>query len=268
MAAAGCNGGGPAKEVSPDGKAAQNSGASTQPEVGKTDTVVGTGLVAEAGDTAEVEYSGSLTTGEVFDANDQTSKPGAKPFAFTIGAGMVIKGWDLGVAGMKVGGVRKLHIPYQLAYGDKGQPPKIPPKADLEFRVTLLGLVKKGEGAVYDQPKDLKVGTGAAVKDGDWVTIQVKGDYLNKVPFAQEQTYEFQTITGLMKGGQKMGVIGLRYIVQGMKVGGVREAVLPPEIAYSANSAETETGMANNSIKYTVTLLKFKPGTLPKKDKS
>jgi FKBP-type peptidyl-prolyl cis-trans isomerase FkpA len=94
----------------------------------------GTGDAATRGDTIEVHYTGWLTDGKKFDS----SKDGGEPFSFKLGAGEVIKGWDEGVAGMKVGGKRKLLIPFKLAYGEGGQAPVIPPKADLVFEVELL----------------------------------------------------------------------------------------------------------------------------------
>jgi FKBP-type peptidyl-prolyl cis-trans isomerase len=98
------------------------------------DTVVGEGTVATKGQTVSVHYTGWLENGTKFDS----SKDRDEPFAFKLGAGQVIRGWDEGVAGMKVGGVRRLTIPPHLAYGDRGAGGVIPPKATLIFEVELL----------------------------------------------------------------------------------------------------------------------------------
>ena len=99
-----------------------------------TDLQVGTGAVAQAGKTVSVHYTGTLTDGKKFDS----SVDRGQPFSFPLGAGRVIKGWDEGVAGMKVGGKRRLVIPPDLGYGARGAPPVIPPNATLVFDVELL----------------------------------------------------------------------------------------------------------------------------------
>ncbi len=102
------------------------------------DEKVGTGEAAVAGKSVSVNYTGTLTNGTVFDSNVVSSFGHVEPFTFTLGAGQVIPGWDKGVAGMKVGGKRKLIIPSSMAYGDSGVPGAIPGGATLVFEVELL----------------------------------------------------------------------------------------------------------------------------------
>ena len=100
------------------------------------DVRVGTGLEATQGKTVTVHYVGTLTNGNKFDS----SRDRNQGFTFRLGAGQVIKGWDQGVAGMKIGGLRKLTIPPELAYGDRGFPPVIAANSTLVFEVELLAV--------------------------------------------------------------------------------------------------------------------------------
>src|SRR6476619_1108410 len=101
-----------------------------------TDVTVGTGTEATAGKTVDVHYTGWLLDGKKFDS----SKDRGQPFSFPLGGGRVIKGWDEGVAGMKIGGTRILMIPPNLGYGASGAGGVIPPNATLKFEVELLGV--------------------------------------------------------------------------------------------------------------------------------
>jgi FKBP-type peptidyl-prolyl cis-trans isomerase len=101
------------------------------------DLVVGNGAMAEEGTQVMVNYTGWLTDGTKFDSS---LDPGRTPLPFTIGAGMVIRGWDEGVKGMRVGGKRKLTIPPDLAYGERGYPPVIPANSTLIFDVEFVSV--------------------------------------------------------------------------------------------------------------------------------
>jgi FKBP-type peptidyl-prolyl cis-trans isomerase len=114
----------------------------------KEDLVVGTGAEAKDGDKVKVNYTGRLLkTNFMFDTN---IGPGKKPFDVEIGKGKVIKGWELGLVGMKVGGKRKLTIPSRLGYKEAGSPPKIPGKATLVFEIELLSVGDAADAGAGD----------------------------------------------------------------------------------------------------------------------
>jgi len=100
------------------------------------DQIVGDGEEAVAGQTVEVHYTGWLTDGTKFDSSHDRNQT----FSFKLGGGQVISGWDQGVAGMKIGGTRKLTIPSDMGYGERGAGGVIPPNATLVFKVELIGL--------------------------------------------------------------------------------------------------------------------------------
>lgn len=104
--------------------------------LGIEDVTVGTGAEAVSGKRVTVHYVGTLTSGSKFDS----SRDRGQGFTFKLGVGQVISGWDQGVAGMKVGGVRKLTIPPELGYGARGFPPVIPANSTLLFEVELLAV--------------------------------------------------------------------------------------------------------------------------------
>ena len=112
-------------------------GVKTESGLQYWDVVVGTGAMAKEGDRVRVHYTGWLTTGKKFDS----SLDWGRPFTFALGNGEVIRGWDEGIAGMKVGGKRQLRIPPELGYGENGTPDgAIPANAMLIFDVQLLSV--------------------------------------------------------------------------------------------------------------------------------
>jgi FKBP-type peptidyl-prolyl cis-trans isomerase len=121
----------PSEHAGPEGKEVTTSSG-----LQYIDLKVGTGATAQDGQTVSVHYTGWLENGKKFDS----SVDRGQPFSFPLGAGRVIKGWDEGVKGMKVGGKRKLIIPSNLGYGAHGAGGVIPPNAALIFEVELLGV--------------------------------------------------------------------------------------------------------------------------------
>jgi len=121
----------PFEETTPEGTVVTTSSG-----LQYVDLTVGKGPTAQAGQTVTVHYTGWLENGKKFDS----SVDRGQPFSFPLGAGRVIKGWDEGVQGMKVGGKRKLTIPSNLGYGARGAGGVIPPHATLLFDVELLGV--------------------------------------------------------------------------------------------------------------------------------
>ncbi|HNW71460.1 MAG TPA: FKBP-type peptidyl-prolyl cis-trans isomerase [Candidatus Paceibacterota bacterium] len=102
----------------------------------------GTGDVVKSGDTVAVNYTGKFTDGTAFDSNIDPKFEHVQPFVFTVGAGQVIKGWDVGVEGMKIGEKRSLEIAPEFAYGENGAGEIIPPNTTLIFEVELLSIKK------------------------------------------------------------------------------------------------------------------------------
>ena len=182
------------------------------------DDKVGTGDEAKKGDIVEVHYTGKLKDGTKFDS----SRDRKDPFVFQLGAGMVIKGWDQGVAGMKVGGTRQLTIPAELAYGKEGRPPVIPPNSELTFDIELLRVI-----AV--KVVDDKVGTGAEAKKGDTVEVHYTGKLKDGTKFDssrdRKDPFVFKLGAGMVIKGWDQGVVG-------MKVGGLRKLIIPSDLAY------------------------------------
>src|SRR5262245_18499419 len=127
---------GPMSTIRPRGPLKESTMITTPSGLQYEDQIAGTGAEAQTGNTVELHTTGSVQDAKEFDS----SRDRDRPFSFKLGAGQVIKGWDERVAGMKVGGKRKLVIPSDLAYGKRGHPGAMPPDSELTFFVELLGV--------------------------------------------------------------------------------------------------------------------------------
>ncbi len=192
------------------------------------DIQAGKGEEAKAGDMVQVHYTGTLQKdGSKFDS----SVDRGQPFAFTLGQGQVIPGWDEGVAGMKEGGKRKLTIPAQLGYGERGSGDKIPPNSTLLFDVELLKVLRAPAQKDEFKSEDITAGTGAEAKSGDTVEVHYTGTLTDGSKFDSSvdrgQPFTFPLGQGQVIPGWDQGVAG-------MKEGGKRKLTIPYDLAYGA----------------------------------
>ncbi len=203
----------------------------------KTDTTLGEGAEAQAGQTVVVHYTGWLYDEDAADnkgAKFDSSLDRNEPFDFPLGGGRVIKGWDEGVAGMKEGGTRTLLIPPEMGYGPRGAGNVIPPNATLVFDVKLLKVIRT-------ECIDTKVGEGDEAQAGQHVTVHYTGWLFDKNAEGNKGTkfdssvdrnepFEFPLGMGHVIQGWDIGV-------QGMKVGGARTLIIPAEMGYGRRGA-------------------------------
>lgn len=184
-----------------------------------TDVKSGSGPGAADLDLLTMDYTGKLKDGKVFDSS---KKPGRKPFTFILGAGQVIKGWDKGILGMKVGGQRTLVIPPDLGYGAAGAGDVIPANATLTFEVELKGIYKCNY-------KVIKPGTGVGVKVGDSIEVQYTGTLADGKKF--DSSLDHGAPMPVTVGRSRL-VPGFTQALFGMKVGEKRKVTIPSEYAY------------------------------------
>lgn len=183
------------------------------------DLVAGTGPQVEEGHAVMVSYVGHLEDGTEFDNSDTRSSP----FAFTLGVGQVIEGWDKGIVGMRVGGTRRLVIPPNLAFGREGVPGQVPGNATVTYEITLDALID--DVLVIDQV----VGDGLELVAGkvatvDYVGLLSNGDVFDASEFRGEP-FKFRVGSGEVIAGWDRGMVGMR-------VGGQRMLIIPSTLAY------------------------------------
>jgi peptidylprolyl isomerase len=196
----------------------------------------GEGMPSENGQTLVMHYTLWLDDGKKIDSSRGENRG---VFRFTLGKGEVIEGWEQGVKGMKVGGVRKLMIPPELGYGARGVGDQVPPNATLWFDVELLEIteptrfrenekpIKTGSGLEY---ADLKIGEGEAAKEGDLVYVTYllyneRKDLLDTNLFPGRKPFQIEL-------GKSKVIKGFDEAIRGMKPGGKRKVRIPPELAY------------------------------------
>jgi peptidylprolyl isomerase len=224
-------------------QAAQGNAMTTPSGLQYIELTAGTGPAPKPGDTVSVHYTGTLTDGTVFDSSYKRGEP----IKFPLGRGRVIPGWDEGIALMKKGGKARLIIPPQLGYGAQGAGGVIPPNATLVFEVELVDVqpstvsapTKVDEAKYVTTPSglkyyDLKVGDGASPTKGQKVNVHYSGWLTDGTLFDSSvergEPFSFTLGAGEVIPGWDEGVAT-------MKVGGKRQLVIPPNLAYGARGA-------------------------------
>ncbi len=221
----------------------------------------GDGPAPETGDVVAVHYRGALEDGSEFD----NSYDRGQPFTFALGRGMVIPGWDEGIALMKVGGKAKLTIPPELGYGTRGAGDAIPPNATLIFEVELVEIMPPPPEAPTEVDEsdytttdsglkyyDFEIGGGPSPVEGQRVFVHYTGWLLDGARFdsSLERGQPFNFILGM---GQV--IPGWDEGIATMNVGGKRQLVIPPELGYGVEGAGGGTIPPNATLIFEVELL-------------
>ena len=230
----------------------------------------GVGPRPRPGDVVDVHYRGALADGTEFD----NSYLRDDPLQFVLGAGAVIPGWDEGVALMRRGGKARLIIPPELAYGARGAGGVIPPNATLTFEVELVDIRRNPpvapqalEASAYvTTPSglkyaDLEMGTGAEAQPGATVVVHYTGwlndgarfetSLLPTRPLARQKPYAFRLGDGQVIAGWEEGIVGMR-------VGGLRQLVVPPDLAYGDQGAGEGKVPPGATLVFEIELLEVK----------
>lgn len=222
----------------------------------------GNGREIESGDLIQVEYTGFLEDGTAFD-----SSAGRQPLSFKVGSGQVIPGLDEGLKGMKVGGMRELVIPPELAFGERGAGDAIPPNETIRFEAEIVNAITEPSGIwEYDvnnvettasglQMVDITEGEGPEVSAGDRVQVYYDG-YLKNGELFDSSFNNGQMLP--VQVGQGMVIDGWDEGLQGMKKGGERVLIIPPELAYG-DQARGDVIPANATLIFNVRIEGHQP---------
>jgi peptidylprolyl isomerase len=236
------------------------------PEIEYIETEAGSGEIARPGDRVAVHYTGTLADGTVFDSSYERGQP----IEFVLGQGMVIPGWEQGIALMREGGKATLIIPPQLAYGPQGSPPTIPPDATLTFEVELVEVfaapapVEVGD-ADYTETEtglkyyDMETGAGQTPVVGDRVLMEFAA-WLDDGTFLGSSD---------QSGGPLVATLGIGQLFPGweegvlsMQEGGTRQLVIPPALGYGEQGAGNIVP-PNATLIWQVTLLNVIEARVP-----
>jgi peptidylprolyl isomerase len=197
------------------------------------DVVMGEGAEVKAGDLITVHYQGwVLNDGVKAEVPFDSSVERGEPVSFPIGVGRLIKGWDMGIPGMKVGSKRELTIAPELGYGSRGAGEVIPPDATLFFEVEVIAIPSV-------EINDTEIGTGALAETGDSVEVHYTGwlyvdGEKSGEPF--DSSHNRGTPFGFQIGAQQV-IAGWDQGVPGMMVGGKRTLIIPSELGYGTQGA-------------------------------
>lgn len=203
------------------------------------DVVIGKGDTCHTGDYVWVQYTGRTQDGTIFDSNEGNGKP---LLFFGVGRGKVIKGWNQGIIGMKVGGERELGIPTSLAYGASPPGPQIEPNADLFFHIKLLYVLTPDRTMTFDY-EDVKIGTGKEVKAGSIVSVKYTGKLLTGEVFDSTDKHDGKPIS--FTAGKGEVIAGWEKGLLGVREGGIRHLIIPPSLGYGG---QIKNGIPENSV--------------------
>ena len=186
----------------------------------------GTGGLVELGQTLQVTYHGRLADGTIFDSTDERGEP----WYFTMVEGQVIEGWLLGLAGMEVGGTRRLIIPPHLAFGRQGRclndgSCPVPPNSTVTYDVTVLSVV---DDVIIETVSE---GVGLVADNGKLVAVSYTGTFVDGQIFDSTE-FSGQPFVFVLGAGQV--ITGWERGLRGMREGGVRRLVVPPSMAYGS----------------------------------